>query len=134
MRRLYVAPHATHMAHREIWPHTMTYWMALYNPAVPGDKERWGAAGKPIVITMNLMNTRHLDIWEANSDVTTLPHPVYHPDKPIAQAGDLPQNSANTVDGVQHLVRAGLGVGNTDTIHQVHSTLATWHSGFKRRQ
>lgn len=111
MRRLYVAPLDVHMAHSHIRPASMTYWMALYNPATPGAAEAWEAAGKPVVITMHFQSGRHQDLWEDNPAVTVLPHPVYSPGQPILTLQTTPESKSRVLGGQTPTQDASLPVG-----------------------
>jgi hypothetical protein len=106
MRRLYIA--SLDIVHEHamlgIFPSTITtHWLALYDPAVPGDEDRWKASGCPVVLTTDITGEYQQDLWENHPGVTVLPDPVWDGTMPIADATEMPENantpSVTPVDG-----------------------------------
>lgn len=100
MSRLYIAPLDVHMAHRDIRPPSMTYWMALYIPD-PDETaaQAWEKSGKHVAIIMSFQYERHQDLWESHPLVTVLPHPVYEPSTPVSGVRTMPENLGNVSYG-----------------------------------
>ena len=135
MRSLYIATMAAYEAHRpEFSTHKTTHWMALYDPTVPGDEQRWEAAGKPVAVSTEHKDEGVQDRWEANPEVHVLPDPVFEGLKPIAESGKMLANRDNTHNLLHHaMVPQNFGFSETDTTIDLHAKLARWHPAFKLR-
>lgn len=93
MRRLYVVAMAVMQEHRQLFPtHLTTHWLSLYDPATPGDRDRWVSAGSPVVVSTEFTKEWPESKWEDHPAVTVLPHPVWYGHEPLTVARLMPEN------------------------------------------
>jgi hypothetical protein len=147
MRRLYVAPEAVHLAHKDIFhPRIGSHCVQLKTYTNPEDAElqqsdpvawealpeviAWRAAGSPLLISTTF--TDHGESqetrWHSHPDVGILPNPVFEGTMSLSDCADCPEHKFEQ-HHLEHLVH--IGVVPTDTVLHVSDKAKVFHRDVK---
>jgi hypothetical protein len=105
-------------------------WLPLYDPPVPGDLERWTAAGKPVLLNALFRHEVHQDRWHDHPEVAILPHPVYEGAVQLADHIGKPGRKFEA----KHLAHlAALGIAGEHTVLDLEQKALARNRGMRLR-
>jgi hypothetical protein len=130
-RRYYIASEDTVRGHLDLFHNAAgVTWLPLYDAAVPGDRERWTAAGKPVLINAVFRHEVLEDRWHDHPDVAILPHPVYEGAKPLQEHVGKPGCKFQA----RHIGQlANLGIQGHHTVLDLETNAAARNRGMRLR-
>jgi hypothetical protein len=130
-RRYYIAGEELVHAHLDLfYTSAGITWLPLYDDAIPGDRERWIAAGKPVLINALFRHEIHQDQWHDHPEVAILPHPIYEGGVQLADHVGKPGRKFET----RHIEQlAALGVTAEHTILDVEQRALARNRGMRLR-
>lgn len=112
-RRYYVTRLDVAHQHRDLF-NTMAgaHYLCLYDPAKPGAKEAWEAAGKPVLMNATFRLEAHADRWHEHPDVAILPDHVEEGTHTLESHLVRPTRKLTT-QHIGHLASIGITGGHT---------------------
>lgn len=130
-RRYYVVSEDVVEAHRDLFHAAAGItWLPLYDASVPGDRERWEAAGKPVLLNAIFRHEILQDRWHSHPEVAILPHPLYEGNHPLQSHVGKPNRKLAS----HHIAALGtLGVTGEHTVLELEEKALARNRGMKLR-